>query len=475
MRRLLYNNVNYQWTRMCEMSSYYLAIDIGASSGRHILGSVQNGKLMIEEIYRFDNGIRKENGHFIWDIDALFTHVKEGIGKCRKLGKLPKTIAIDTWGVDYVLLDADKRELLPAAAYRDGRTDDVLSEVDAILPQSVLYAKTGIQRQPFNTLYQLYCDKKSGKLDRASHFLMMPDYLAFRLTGEIRHEYTNATTTGMLNAASRTWDKEIIESLGLPSHLFGELSQPCTSVGRFSETVKDELGFDSEVILCASHDTASAVAACPIDENCVYISSGTWSLIGTENALPILSEQAMSANFTNEGGFEYRYRFLKNIMGMWLFQNIRHEIGNTLTYDEMMNLAMKSGFKEIFDLTSPDLAAPESMTAAVRGKLNRSDLPLADLLSSVYHSLAASYRKAVEEIEQISSKTVSSVCIVGGGSRDQYLNRLTAKYTGKTVLTGLTEATAVGNLLTQIMYDQKITLAEARKIVNNTYKIKETI
>lgn len=457
------------------MAPYYLAIDIGASSGRHILGEVRDGRLVCEEIYRFDNGICRKNGVWVWDIDALFSHVKAGIRKCKAIGKLPKTVAIDTWGVDYVLLDADKRELLSAAAYRDGRTNDVLAEVDAILPQSELYAKTGIQKQSFNTLYQLYCDQKSGKLARASRFLMMPDYLSFKLTGEMRNEYTNATTTGIVNAQTKTWDKSIIEALGLPVHLFGELSTPGTLVGRFSEAVREEVGFDSKVILCASHDTASAVAACLIDDESVYISSGTWSLIGTENRVPILSAEAMTANFTNEGGIEYRYRFLKNIMGMWLLQSIRREIGKTMTYDEMMALAMESNFKETVDLTSPDFVAPESMIEAVRGHLQRPDLPLGDLLSSVYHSLAASYKRAIDEIEQISAKTVRSICIVGGGSRDAYLNRLTAEYTGKKVLTGLTEATATGNLLAQIMYDRKITLAEARMIAKNTFEIKETI
>lgn len=457
------------------MSAYYLAIDIGASSGRHILGSLRNGKLTSVEIYRFDNGIHKENGVWVWDIATLVDHVKVGIRKCKEIGKLPKTVAVDTWGVDYVLLNKEGNEILPVIAYRDGRTNEVLSEVDAILSQTELYAETGIQKQTFNTLYQLYCDKKSGKLANAAYFLMMPDYLAFKLTGAIRHEYTNATTTGLVNARTKTWDRKIIEAIGLPMHLFGELSTPCISVGRFSEKVKQELGFDSEVILCASHDTASAVAACPIDDGSVYISSGTWSLIGTENALPILSKEAMTANFTNEGGIEYRYRFLKNIMGMWLFQNIRREIGQSLTYDEMMALAMESDYKETVELTSPDFVAPESMIEAVRWHLNRPDLSLGDLLSSVYHSLAASYRKAIDEIEQISAKSVTAICIVGGGSRDQYLNRLTAEYTGKKVLTGLTEATATGNLLAQIMYDRKIALTEARAIVKSTFEIKETI
>ena len=444
--------------------TYYLAIDIGASSGRHILGHIENGKLCLEEIYRFDNNIKNENGTLIWDIASLFSQVKAGISKCRGIGKLPKTIAIDTWGVDYVLLDEYNKEVLPAVSYRDSRTQESSKAVGEIITQEELYSRTGIQKQSFNTIYQLYADKQSGKLSKAKHFLMMPEYISFKLTGEIRNEYTNATTTNLVNAESKQWDKEILNKLGLPSDIFCELSLPGTVVGNFTDEVKAELGFDSTVILCPSHDTASAVAACPVDGESVYISSGTWSLIGTENPVPVLSEKALEANFTNEGGIEYRFRFLKNIMGMWLFQSIRRNINKDLTYDEMMLLAMESSFTEKINPNAPEFLAPENMIEAVKSYLGKPDLPLSDVLSSVYHSLADSYRKAVEEIESISGKEIKSIHIVGGGSKDMYLNKLTAEYTGKKVFTGLMEATATGNLLSQIMYDKKITLTEARDI-----------
>ena len=291
--------------------------------------------------------------------------------------------------------------------------------------------------------------------------------------GEIRNEYTNATTTNLVNAESKQWDKEILDKLGLPSDIFCELSHPGTVVGKFTDEVKDELGFDSTVILCPSHDTASAVAACPVDGESVYISSGTWSLIGTENPVPVLTEKALEANFTNEGGIEYRFRFLKNIMGMWLFQNIRRNINKELTYDEMMNLAAGSTFTEKINPNAPEFVAPENMIEAIRNYLGKPDLPLADVLSSVYHSLADSYRKAVEEIETISGKEIKSIHIVGGGSKDKYLGKLTAEYTGKKVYTGLMEATATGNILSQIMYNKKITLTEAREIIKATFDIKE--
>ena len=455
------------------MNTYYLAIDIGASSGRHILGYVEKGKLSLEEIYRFDNGIKNENSTLVWDIESLFSEVKAGLKKCAEIGKIPKTIAIDTWGVDYVLLDENKKEILPAVSYRDGRTVESSKAVNNIISQAELYKRTGIQKQNFNTIYQLYADKQSGKLSKAKHFLMMPEYLSFKLTGEIRNEYTNATTTNLVNAENKQWDKEILDTLGIPYGIFCSLSLPGTVVGSFTERVKNEVGFDSTVILCPSHDTASAVAACPTDTESVYISSGTWSLIGTENTEPVLSEKALKANFTNEGGIEYRFRFLKNIMGMWLLQNIRRSINKELTYDEMMNLAMKSTFTEKIDPNAPEFVAPENMLESVRIYLGKPDLPLADVLSSVYHSLADSYRKAVEEIETISGKEIKSIHIVGGGSKDKYLNKLTAEYTGKKVYTGLMEATATGNILSQIMYNKKITLTEAREIIKATFDIKE--
>ena len=454
--------------------SYYLAIDIGASSGRHILGSVENGRLCLEEIYRFDNHLKEENGTLAWDVEHLLSQVKAGIARCAELGKIPRTMAIDTWGVDYVLLDEQKKEILPAVSYRDGRTESSAREVNALIPQTELYSRTGIQKQNFNTIYQLYADKLSGKLEGAKYFLQMPDYLSFKLTGEIRNEYTNATTTNLVGARSCDWDREILYRLGLPEEIFCELSLPGTVVGGFTEEIQREVGFDCTVILCPTHDTASAVAACPIDSESLYISSGTWSLIGTENSEPILSEEALRANFTNEGGAEYRFRFLKNIMGMWLFQSIRRELGKSLSYDEMMHLAQESSFAETVDPNAPELVAPASMMGAIRTLLGKPELPLADLLSCVYHSLAASYKAALEEMEQVAGKRINAIHIVGGGSRDQYLNRLTAQYTGRRVYTGLTEATATGNILSQLMYDKNWTLSQAREIVKTTFDRRET-
>ena len=452
---------------------YYLAIDIGASSGRHILGSVENGKIVLEEIYRFENGIENKDGTLVWDIEKLFESVVAGIAECKKIGKIPASVAIDTWGVDYVLLDKNLNEIMPAVAYRDSRTEQSLKAVQGIVSQAELYGKTGIQQQNYNTIYQLYADKQSGKLNNAEHFLMMPEYLSFKLTGVIKREYTNASTTNLVNANSKDWDFEIIGKLGLPERIFEPLHMPGTVVGELKEDIAKLVGFNTEVVLCPSHDTASAVAACPIDNESVYISSGTWSLIGAENDYPVLSEEALAANFTNEGGIEYKFRFLKNIMGMWLFQNIRKNIGKTLTYDEMMHLAEESDFSELVDPNDQRFLAPENMVEAVREALGKPELPLGDVLACVYNSLAHSYDRAVREIEGISGKKIKAINIVGGGSRDMFLNRLTSKVTGKKVFIGLMEATATGNLMSQIMYKNGMSLSEARELIKNTFNVKE--
>ncbi len=453
---------------------YVLAVDIGASSGRHILGYLQNGVLKQEEIYRFENNIVNQDGTLVWDIEHLVSEVKAGIRQCNALGKIPNTVAIDTWGVDYVLLDKCGKEIMPAVAYRDSRTNGIPEEIDTIIPRLDLYERTGIQSINFNTVYQLYCDKKSGKLDKAAHFLMIPEYLSYKLTGVIKNEYTNATTGAIVNAKTKKLDKELLELLGIRTDIFKELSLPTEIVGNFSDEVKAELGFDTTVIFCPSHDTASAVAACPVGDNGVYISSGTWSLIGTENTEPILSAEAMNGGFTNEGGINYRYRFLENIMGMWLFQNIRKNLDKKYTYDQMMQMAMESDFKELINPNAKEFVAPENMIEAIREYLGKKELPIGDVLSSVYHSLANSYNEAVKTIENVSGKQIDLINIIGGGSKDAYLNELTKEYTGKRVLAGPTEATAIGNIIAQLMFaDKELTLESAREIVKKSFSILE--
>ena len=453
---------------------YYLAIDIGASSGRHILGELKDGRLETTEVYRFENGFKEQDGTLIWDIEKLTRDVVSGIAECKKLGKIPETVSIDTWGVDYVLFDNNGKEILPCVSYRDSRTATAVDEVFAVIPKEELYAKTGIQIQPYNTIFQLWCDKKSGKLEKAARLLMMPEYLSYRLTGVMKNEYTNASTTGLVNAENKTIDKDVCTKLGINADVFGELNLPSTYIGTFTEEIKEKVGFDAKVIFCPSHDTASAVAACPVDENSVFISSGTWSLVGTENLYPVTTPAAMEANFSNEGGINYRFRFLKNIMGMWLFQNIRKNLDKKFTYDEMMQMAMESSYDKLIDPTDDCFLAPENMVEAIRNYLGEPELPIGDVLKSVYISLATSYKNTVEEIERVAGKKVDRVAIVGGGSKDKYLNKLTKEYTGRRVTVGPTEGTAIGNLIAQLMYtNNDIDLTMARKIIINTFDIQE--
>lgn len=451
--------------------NYYLAIDIGASSGRHILGYIDNGRLKLEEIHRFENYITNQNSTLVWDIEHLVNEVKEGIAKCKEIGKIPCTVAIDTWGVDYVLLDESKKEIKPCYCYRDSRTNAVVDEVERLVSPAWLYAKTGIQKQNFNTIYQLYADKKNGKLLNAKYFLMMPEYLSFKLTGVCKNEYTNATTTGLVNAKTKTWDNDILSALDLPSELFGALNTPSSLVGDLSADIQKAVGFNCAVLFAPSHDTASAVCACTMQDDDLYISSGTWSLIGTEITQPILSDNARKLNFSNEGGIDYRFRFLKNYMGMWLFQNIRRNLNKSMTYDEMMTLAMNCGEYKYFDVNDRTLVAPDNMIDAI-GKLIGSD-DLGFILNSAYHSLAKSYSEAVTEIEAVTGKRFDAIHIVGGGCQDEYLNALTRDYTGKDVTAGPIEATATGNIVSQIMHDKKISLATARDLIKNSFDIKE--
>lgn len=429
--------------------TYCLAIDIGASSGRHILGTCSNGEIKTTEVYRFENRIEERDGTLCWDIDYLTKSVVEGIKQCGALGFVPDTIAIDTWGVDYVLLDKQGKEIYPAVSYRDGRTTGVPEEVDKIISREALYAHTGIQRANYNTIYQLYCDQKSGKLDGAEYMILMPEYLSYKLTGIMKSEYTIASTTSLLDARSRNWDFELIEKLGIKKSLFQQIHMPGSVVGKLSEEVRNYVGFDSTVVFAASHDTASAVAACTLKDREMYISSGTWSLIGCQNRIPLLTPDAMNANFTNEGGVDNTYRFLKNIMGMWLFQNIRRNLDQQYTYDQMMHMAMESSYTKTFDPNDQRLVAPKNMIEAIRECLNAPELPVADVLSSVYHSMAQAYAKVVDEIEGISGEKIQSVYMVGGGTKDTYLNSLTAAYTKKPVTIGATEATALGNIMVQ--------------------------
>lgn len=416
---------------------YYLAIDIGASSGRHIVGWQEDGTIHTREVYRFPNGPVRLGGHLCWDPEQLETQVKKGISIALEAFGTLKSLAIDTWGVDYVLLH-DGGVLSPCYAYRDDRTRAAVEMVHQIVPFDTLYQWTGIQYQAFNTIYQLYADQLSGRLDNADTFLMLPEYLSYRLTGNMVHEYTNATTTGLVDPDTKTYHSQLIRQLGLPERLFGPLRQPGTVVGQY-------LGIP--VLLCASHDTASAVEGIPMEQDGLFLSSGTWSLLGAKLPSPIRTPSGQQANFTNEGGVGY-VRFLKNIMGLWLLQQLQKEIGDD--FGAMAQMARDSGEHRIFDVNHPRFTAPESMKAAVLEALGEASLSNAAIYGAVHHSLAACYGEAIAQLEEITGRSWDRLYIVGGGAKNGYLNELTEQYTGKQVIALPIEATALGNLKIQM-------------------------
>ncbi len=464
------------------MERYYLAIDIGASSGRHMLGHIENGKMILEEIWRFENGMKDREGSLCWDLDALFEEIKTGMKRCKELGKIPVSMGIDTWAVDYVLLDEKDQVLGKTYGYRDGRTQGVDEDVYKIISEEELYSRTGIQKQSFNTIYQLMAVKKNNPehLKAAKTFLMLPDYFHFLLTGQKCSEYTNATSTQLINAQTNDWDRELIERLGYPQEMFLPLSQPGTLVGSFTKEIEEEVGFSCEVVLPATHDTGSAVMAVPGegDKN-LYISSGTWSLMGIENKTAICTEESRKRNFTNEGGYEYRYRYLKNIMGLWMIQSVRKELENKYSFAELCAMASRrSDFPSRVDVNDPVFLAPDSMIRAIREMCAKTGHPVPEtpdeLAAVVYESLSDSYRETAEEIEGLTGSHYNTICIVGGGSNAEYLNRLTAKKSGRRVLAGPGEATAIGNLMAQMIQKGEFdTLEQARRCVGTSFSIHE--
>lgn len=428
--------------------TYYLAIDIGASSGRHIIGWQDNGETNTKEVFRFPNGVKKEGGHLVWDIEALFNHVVLGIKEAFRQYPEIESLSIDTWGVDYVLLNGD-RELLPVFAYRDNRTEAVIPEVHSIIPFSKLYSRVGCQFQPFNTIYQLYDDKINGRLDKATDMLMIPEYLMWRLSGVKAREYTNATTMGMVNGE---FDMEIVRKLGYPEHLFPKLSQPKTILGDLLPEIAEKVGGNCRVILCATHDTGSAAQGIPMVGNEPYISSGTWSLLGVKTEKPITDKGSELANYSNEGGVGYN-RYQKNIMGMWLVNELRRELCPDTPFSEIVKMAEESRCEALVDANSPDFLAPESMKSAF-DKATGGFSEIGDYFCCAYRSLALSYKKAIDELEANTNQKYRKIYIVGGGAKNAFLNRLTEEATGKKVIALPIEATALGNLKIQMEADK---------------------
>lgn len=464
---------------MSDRITYYLAVDIGASSGRHMLGWMEHDQLHLEEVYRFPNGATERNGVLCWDGEALYLHLIAGLRACRDKGKIPSYMAIDTWGVDYALLDENGALIGSLTAYRDNRTVGMDEQVRSLVPDEELYRRTGIQKLSFNTVYQLMAHKwqKPDELQRAKTFLMVPDYLNYRLTGKCAVEYTDASTTALLNVKTGDWDRELIDKLGYPVDMFPPIQMPGTSLGHLRREIADEIGFDVQVLLPPSHDTASAVLAMPTERtDAAYLSSGTWSLMGVERTEPANDEASRCSNFTNEGGYDMRYRYLKNIMGLWMIQSVRRELGGTYGFPELSAMARAFGEPDCrVNVNDDAFLAPDSMIEAVKSACGK-PMELPELLAVIYYSLAEAYRDTLNELETRTGRKLGALYIIGGGSQDTYLNELTAKISGRQVFTGVIEATATGNLLCQMLAtDVFANRREARDAVGRSFDVKETI
>lgn len=462
------------------MSRYFLAIDIGASSGRHILGSKSNGKIVLEEVYRFQNGMDNKGGTLYWDVDRLFNEIITGMKKCKEIGKIPDSVGVDTWGVDYALLDKDDSLIGGVVGYRDHRTDGIDDEVYSIIPEDELYARTGIQKAIYNTIYQLAALKKyhPEQLDNAQTLLMMPDYFHYKLSGKKVQEYSNATTSQLVNPQTRDWDFELIEKMGFPRRIFQKILMPGTCIGTLDEKVRDAVGFDCKVILPPTHDTAAAVMAVPSNaEDTCYISSGTWSLMGVERKTPDCSPKSKVSNFTNEGGYDGKITYLANIMGLWMIQSVRNQLAPDMSYGQLCDEASKETIKTVVDCQDASFLSPDDMVEAVKDYCRKTnqEVPetLFQLAAVIYNSLAKCYADKLNEIEKLTGIKYDRINIIGGGSNAVYLNELTARSTGVPVHAGPAEATAIGNILSQMISEGEFAdLPTARECVADSFEVK---
>lgn len=462
------------------MGKYFLAIDIGASSGRHILGSIENGKIELEEIYRFWNGMDKVDGSLVWDVDRLFNEIVAGMKKAKEWGKVPESVGIDTWGVDYVLLDENDEIVGKTYGYRDHRTDGRDEDLYKLIPEDELYARTGIQKAMYNTIYQLMALKldEPEVMNKAKAMLMVPDYFHYKLSGVKANEYSEASTSQLLNPTTRQWDMELIERLGFNKEMFLEIKMPGDVLGDLLPEVAEAVGYNCKVVVPPTHDTASAVLAVPSNaEDTCYISSGTWSLMGVESDTPNCSPKSKELNLTNEGGYAGKITYLANIMGLWMIQSIRNEMDPDISFGDMCEQASKETIETIVDCQDDCFLSPDSMVEAIktycidRGYVVPRTLP--EFASVVYNSLAKCYADKLEAIQTMTGVKYDRINIIGGGSNAGYLNELTAKSTGLPVYAGPGEATAIGNILSQMLSMGVFAdVKAARECVRTSFEVK---
>ncbi len=464
------------------MSAGYLAVDLGAESGRVVLGRFDGGRVSLEEIHRFPNTpVRLPDG-LHWDVLRILSEIKDGLAKAVREEEI-EGIGIDSWGVDFGLLDGEGALVSNPYHHRDARTEGMMDEAFRLVGKEEIYRTTGIQFLPINTLYQLLAMRGSPLLEAAETMLLIPDLMNYWLTGEKACEYTNATTTQLLDLQDGGWSTDLLKGLDLPSRILAPIVQPATELGPLLPGVAEEVGAGPPVFAVASHDTASAVVAVPAEgEDFAYISSGTWSLVGVELPSPVATEEGLRANFTNEGGFGGKTRLLKNVMGLWLLQECRRQWareGHEYTYEELARLAEDAPpAGPLVDPDHPAFLAPGDMASRIRSFCEetgqRPPQEPAAVTRCVFESLALKYRYALEQAENLAGRAIGTINVVGGGSQNSLLCQLTADATRRPVLAGPVEATALGNLMVQAYARGHLaSLEEMREAVRRSVKVQE--
>lgn len=459
----------------------YAAIDLGAESGRVVKGILADGRIQLEEINRFPNGMVPIGGHFHWNLVRLYEAMIEAFKICARSDVPIESIGVDSWGVDFALLAEDESLMGLPVAYRDSRTDGMMETLFKRIPAETIYEKTGIAFMKFNSIYQLLAlaEQKSQALKNAKHFLMIPDYFHYLFTGKITNEYTNASTSQGLNLKTRSWDKDLFKAIGVDIDIMHTLIEPGTTIGPLNEHLQALTGLGPVPIIApGTHDTASAVAAVPAEgKNWAYISSGTWSLMGMEADSPVSTPKAFEYNFTNEGGVFNTIRFLKNIMGLWLVQRCRAAFGDDTDYGTLTRLAAEApAFVSLIDPDRDGFMNPPSMTEAIADFCKATGQPVpaskGAFIRCCLESLAMQYRLVMQQLCEIYNTQIEKLHIVGGGTQNTLLNQLTADATGTTVITGPVEATVIGNVVMQAIGAGHISsLSEARSIIRNSFEV----
>ncbi len=470
----------------------YLGVDLGASSGRVLAGKFDGAKLQLEEVHRFDNGGIPLGDSMYWDVLGLWQHIVDGLrSAASQFGSSIVSVGVDTWGVDFALLGSDDRLLGNPVHYRDARTHGILDKAFAKVPREEIFAASGLQFMEFNTLYQLYAMKRQGSplLDIAQSFLMMPDLFHWMLTGEKANEMTNATTTQFFNPATGDWSRELLERFGLPTRMLGKIIPPGTRLGRLQSSVADATGMANiSVVAPGTHDTASAVMAVPAAgasgerPDWCYISSGTWSLMGVETPRPIINDKCRELNFTNEGGVGGTIRVLKNIAGLWLVQECRRiwkSQGRDYSWSELVRLAQQAApLESLIDPDHADFVAPRDMPAAIREYCRSTNQPVPEsegaVIRAALESLALRYRMVHGWLEELVAGPIETIHIVGGGTQNRELCQMAADATGKRVVAGPVEATAIGNVMMQAVAAGDVAdIAQAREVIRASFDVEE--